>query len=149
LNDQIVYLHAGKGVRTPPVAKKSLRIITANDYDAIHRALPDNAMRLLVETDIESGLRWGELTELRPSDLDIRSGMLTVARTVIELTARNRPDSHDTALNALDVIRDTRQTDTLSSPQSNQPDPAMTEVTALRSLVTDLTKLVETLNPSP
>jgi hypothetical protein len=36
LNDQIVYLHAGKGVRTPPVAKKSLRIITAADYDAIH-----------------------------------------------------------------------------------------------------------------
>ena len=27
-------------------------------------------MKLLVETDIESGLRWGELTELRPKDLN-------------------------------------------------------------------------------
>jgi hypothetical protein len=38
LNDQIAYFHAGKGVRTPPVAKKSLRVITAADYEAIYRA---------------------------------------------------------------------------------------------------------------
>ena len=35
------------------------------------RALPDADARLLVETDIESGLRWGELTELRVRDLDL------------------------------------------------------------------------------
>jgi integrase len=92
LNDQITHIHAGKGVRTPPVAKKSLRVITAADYEAIHRALPDDTMRLLVETDMESGLRWGELTELRVKDLDPRSGVLTVARAVIELTARDRPE---------------------------------------------------------
>ena len=42
--------------------------------------MPDD-MRLLVETDIESGLRWGELTELRVKDLDTVNGILTVSRT--------------------------------------------------------------------
>jgi len=49
-------------------------------------------MRLLVETDIESGLRWGELTELRPKDLDFSTGVLTVSRVVVELKSKNRPD---------------------------------------------------------
>lgn len=49
-------------------------------------------MRLLVETDIESGLRWGELTELRMKDLDRASGLFTVSRAVMQLTARDRPD---------------------------------------------------------
>lgn len=44
--------------------------------------------RLLVETAIETGLRWGELSELRPSDLDLHTRMLTVSRAVSELTIK-------------------------------------------------------------
>jgi hypothetical protein len=56
-NDQIVFLHPGKGVKTPPVATRPLKIITAGHYARVRDALPDETMRLLVETDIESGLR--------------------------------------------------------------------------------------------
>jgi integrase len=49
-------------------------------------------MKLLVETDIESGLRWGELTELRPRDIDFGTGVLTVSRVVVELSPRFHPD---------------------------------------------------------
>lgn len=49
---------------------KPRRIITVEQYERIQNALADDIMRLLVETDIESGLRWGELTELRAKDLD-------------------------------------------------------------------------------
>jgi integrase len=49
-------------------------------------------MRLLVETKIETGLRWGELTELRPRDLDPKTRILTVSRAVVELKAKNRPE---------------------------------------------------------
>lgn len=92
LNDQITYLHAGRGVKTPPVAKKPRRIITAAQFEAIYRGLPNEMMRLLVETDIESGLRWGELTELRLNDLDFESGMLTVARVVVKLNSKFHPE---------------------------------------------------------
>jgi integrase len=92
LNDQITYLHAGKGVRTPPVVRKTRRIISVEQFDQIYAALDDGMMRLLVETDIESGLRWGELTELRVSDLDLVTGMLVVARAVVELNPKFHPE---------------------------------------------------------
>jgi integrase len=49
-------------------------------------------MRLLVEVGIESGLRWGELTELRPKDLSIAGRLVTVRRVAIELGRRFHPD---------------------------------------------------------
>ena len=57
-----------------------LKIITPEQFDAIYGALPDADAQLLVETVIESGLRWGELTELRVSDLDLASRMRNMWR---------------------------------------------------------------------
>ena len=92
LNDQITYLHAGKGVKTPTVVRKIRRIITVEQFDRIYAALGDDMFRLLVETDIESGLRWGELAELRVKDIDLLTGMLTVSRTVVELNRKFHPE---------------------------------------------------------
>lgn len=92
LNDQITVLHPGKGVKTPPVPRKPKQIINGEQFDLIHAALTDEALQLLVETDIESGLRWGELTELRPKDLDLATGILTVSRVVVHLKAKSRPN---------------------------------------------------------
>jgi integrase len=92
LNDQVTFLHPGKGVKTPPVAKKLRRIITVEQFDAIYAALPDPLMRLLVETEIETGLRWGEVTELRVKDIEFASGVLTVSRVVVELNPRFHPN---------------------------------------------------------
>jgi integrase len=92
LHDQVISFHPGKGVKAPPVAKKVRRMITAVQFASIHDALPDERMQLLIETDIESGLRWGELTELRVKDLDFAAGTVTISRVVVELKAKNRPD---------------------------------------------------------
>jgi len=53
--------------------------------------LPKGDFRLLVETDIESGLRWGELTELRVRDLNPATRILTVSRAVVELRSGEHP----------------------------------------------------------
>ncbi len=91
LNDEVTVLHPCKGVKIPPVPKRPRRIITSEQFDVIYNALPDAEAQLLVETDIESGLRWGELTELRVADLDYATCILTVSRAVIELVAKHRP----------------------------------------------------------
>jgi integrase len=91
VNDQVALLHPGRGAKTPPIPDKPKMIVTVEQFDRIHLALPDDMMRLLVETDIESGLRWGELTELRVKDLDCDTGILTVSRVVIQLKAKDRP----------------------------------------------------------
>ncbi|MEU9874049.1 hypothetical protein AB0C87_40030 [Actinomadura sp. NPDC048021] len=46
----------------------------------------------MVETAIETGLRWGELTELRGRDLKTRSRLLTVSRVVVELNPKFHPE---------------------------------------------------------
>ncbi len=91
LND-VIYLHPVRGVKPPPVPKKRRLIVTPEQFDSLYLELPSDTMKLLVETDIESGLRWGELTELRPRDLNIGTGVLTVSRVVVELPPRFHPE---------------------------------------------------------
>jgi hypothetical protein len=59
LNDQVVFLHPCRGVSGPVVAKKVRAVITPEQFDTLHEALGDDLWQLLVETDIETGLRWG------------------------------------------------------------------------------------------
>ena len=89
--DDVTFLHPCKGVKTPTVPRKPLKIITPEQFDAIYDALPDAASRLLVETDIETGLRWGELTEFRVRDLDPATRILTVSRTVVQVDPKFHP----------------------------------------------------------
>ena len=90
MDDQVTFLHPCKGVRTPPVPRKPLQIITPEQFDQIYRALPVADYQLLVETEIESGLRWGELTERRVKDLD-GTRVLTVSRAVVEVNPKYHP----------------------------------------------------------
>jgi site-specific recombinase XerD len=90
-NDQITRLHPCRGVKTPPVAKKLRTIITPDQFDQLYTALPSDTARLMAEVLIESGLRWAELIELRPVDLNLPLRMLTVSRVAVELVARFHP----------------------------------------------------------
>jgi integrase len=91
LNDQVINFHPCRGIKTPTVPRKLLRIITPVQFNIIYAALPDEVTRLLIETDIESGLRWGELTELRGKDLDFDTGLLTISRAVVQLDPKFHP----------------------------------------------------------
>jgi integrase len=88
-NDQITQLHPCRGVKTPPIPKKVRNIVTPQQFEQIHAALPNAATKLLVELDTESGLRWGELTELRPADFHLAKHTMKVRRVVVELVAKH------------------------------------------------------------
>src|SRR5260370_10965802 len=53
LND-LTYLHPCKGVKTPTVPRKPLKIITPEQVDAIYAPIPDATFRLLVQTAIKT-----------------------------------------------------------------------------------------------
>jgi integrase len=55
----------------------------------LHVGFPSWTVALFVAGE---GLRWGELTELRVKDLDLKTHILTVSRTVVELTRKNHPE---------------------------------------------------------
>ena len=90
--DRVITFHPSRGVRTPTVPNKPRQIITPEQFDAIYQALPDVDVQLLVETAVESGLRWGEPTELRAKDLAFPTRVLTVSRKVIEVNPKFQPD---------------------------------------------------------
>jgi integrase len=90
--DEVVTIHPGHGVKIPAVPDKPRRIITAAQFDRLYQVLPDADAQLLIETDIESGMRWGELTEVRVGDLDFATCILTVSRAVVELAPDEHPD---------------------------------------------------------
>jgi integrase len=90
LND-VTFLHPCKGVKTPTVPRKPLKIITPEQFDAVYAAIPGATLKLLIETDIETGLRWGELTELRADDFDSNTRMLTISRTAIQVNPKFHP----------------------------------------------------------
>lgn len=92
LNDQVIFLHPCKGVKTPPVAAKPPTIISPEQFDKIYNALEDEDFKLLVEVDIESGMRWGELTELRVRDLDFGTRILTISRAVVQVNPKFHPE---------------------------------------------------------
>jgi integrase len=92
LNDQVVYIHAVKGVSAPTVPTRPMTIITPEQFDVLYDNLPDSNSKLLVETEIETGLRWGELTELRPKDFDQTARLLTISRTVVQVDPKFHPE---------------------------------------------------------
>jgi integrase len=92
LNELVVGIHPGHGVEAPAAAVKTKLIVTPEQFDAVYCVIEDEMYRLLVETDIETGLRWGELTELRPRDINLTTGMLTVTRAVVHLSPEIHPE---------------------------------------------------------
>ena len=92
LDDGVIVVHPSHRVSTDPVPRKPRTILTAQQFDAVYAALPDSDAQLLVETAIETGLRWGELTELRVKDVAFPSGVLTVSRAVIAISRKHNPE---------------------------------------------------------
>jgi integrase len=80
LCDDIVFQHPCAGVKGPVVPPQPLHVLEPEELDAVLEALPGVRWRLLVEVAIETGVRWGELTELRVDDLDVTSRLLTGCR---------------------------------------------------------------------
>jgi integrase len=91
LNDFVITLHPSRGIKTPTVPVKDYRILSPEEIARLLLALPNDAARLLVDTAISSGLRWGELTELRLRDINATTGILTVSRAVVELNPTDHP----------------------------------------------------------
>jgi integrase len=90
LVDRVVTFNPCAHTELPKRVKKKSRTLTPTEYDAILAALPAQH-RLMVETAINTGLRWGELIALKPRHLDLAAGKLTVEETIVEVSIKNSP----------------------------------------------------------
>jgi integrase len=91
--DRVVTFNPCAHTELPKRVKRKTRTLTPDEYDAILNALPAQH-RLMVETAINTGLRWGELIALKPHHLDLAAGNLTVEETIVEVSIKNSPTGH-------------------------------------------------------
>ncbi|QNN51797.1 tyrosine-type recombinase/integrase [Nocardioides mesophilus] len=88
--DRVVTFNPCAHTELPKVIKKKARTLTPEEYVAILASLPAQH-RLMVETAINTGLRWGELIALKPRHLDLIKRTLTVEETLVEVSIKNSP----------------------------------------------------------
>lgn len=72
---------AGRVLKVGKVGPKS---------DALITAVPDR-FRLMVDTAIETGIRWGELIALKPRHIDFARQTITVTDTIMEVSKKHSP----------------------------------------------------------
>ncbi|MFL6241136.1 MAG: tyrosine-type recombinase/integrase [Actinomycetes bacterium] len=93
--DRVIPVNPCTHTALPKVVKQPKRIITVAQFEQILAKLPAR-YRMLVLLAIETGMRWGELIALRPIDIDLKAGIVTVRRTIVEVAKKNSPTGHRT-----------------------------------------------------
>ncbi len=84
VRDQLIVVNPCEHTELPKIITKKTRTLTPAEYNQLIDAIPDR-YRLLVETAIETGMRWGELIALRPRHIDFLTKTVTVEETIIEV----------------------------------------------------------------
>jgi integrase len=87
ITDKIVTSNPVDGLKIAGRRAGEMRILSVQEYRALLAAVLPH-YTLMVRTAVETGLRWGELVALRPSD--IQGNVIKVRRTIMELTQPQR-----------------------------------------------------------
>ena len=74
----------------PKVIARKSRTLTPEEFDRLIAAIPEQH-RLMVQTFIETGMRWGELIALRPRHIDFLRRHVTVEETIVEVSKKHSP----------------------------------------------------------
>jgi hypothetical protein len=90
VRDQLIVTNPCEHTELPKIIVRKSRTLTPTEYDQLIAAIPDR-YRLLVETAIETGMRWGELIALRPRHIDFLRKSVTVEETIIEVSTKHSP----------------------------------------------------------
>ena len=90
VRDRVILTNPCEGTELPKVPPRKARILTPPEYDRLVAAIPDR-YQLLIMTDIETGLRWGELIALRPRHIDFLRRTIAVEQTIVEVSRKHSP----------------------------------------------------------
>ena len=90
LRDRVILHNPCLETELPKVVPNRLRILTPAEFDRLLQALPERHTAMLL-TEIETGLRWGELVALRSCDVDFLRRTIIVERVVVEVSRKISP----------------------------------------------------------
>ena len=90
VRDRVLLTNPSEGTELPKIPPRKARILTPQEYDRLFSKIPDR-FSVLVRTDIETGLRWGELIALRPRHIDFLRKTISVEQTIVEVSRKHSP----------------------------------------------------------
>jgi len=90
VRDRVILHNPCADTELPKVPPRKVRILSPEEFERLLAEIPDR-FRDLVLTDIETGLRWGELVALRPRHIDFLLRLLSIEETVVEVSKKNSP----------------------------------------------------------
>jgi integrase len=90
VRDRLILTNPCEQTELPKIIARKSRTLTPEEFDRLITAIP-HRHRLMIETAVETGLRWGELIALRPRHVDFLRRSVTVEETIIEVSRRHSP----------------------------------------------------------
>ena len=90
VRDRVIVTNPCESIELPKVPPRKARILTPEEYDRLVAEIPER-FRVMVMTDIETGLRWGELIALRPRHIDFLRKTISVEQTIVEVSRKHSP----------------------------------------------------------
>jgi len=90
VRDRVIASNPCEGTELPKIPPRKARILTPEEYERLLACIPDR-FRVLVMTDIETGLRWGELIALRPRHVNFLHRTISIEQTIVEVSRKYSP----------------------------------------------------------
>lgn len=90
VRDRILVYNPCDHTELPKVIARKSRTLTPEEFERLVAAVPQQ-YRLMLETFIETGMRWGELIALRPRHIDFLRRTISVEETIVETSKAHSP----------------------------------------------------------
>jgi integrase len=90
VRDRVMAYNPCAETELPKVVAKKTHIPTPQEFQRLLEFIPSRFLPLVL-TEIETGLRWGELIALRPRHVDFLRRTITVEETIVEVSRKNSP----------------------------------------------------------
>jgi integrase len=90
VRDRVIAYSPCTDTELPKVIAKKRHIPTPEKFQRLLECIPDRFLPLVL-TEIETGLRWGELIALRPRHVDFLRRTITVEETIVEVSKKHSP----------------------------------------------------------
>ena len=90
VRDRVIAYNPCDDTELPKITPRRTRTLTPAEYQRLLSAIPQR-YAVMVMTEIETGLRWGELIALRPRHIDFLRGVIQVEDTIVEVSKKNSP----------------------------------------------------------
>ena len=90
VRDRILVYNPCDHTELPKVIARKSRTLSPEEFERLLHALPQQ-YQLMIETFIETGMRWGEVIALRPRHIDFLRRTISVEETIVETSKELSP----------------------------------------------------------